>query len=139
MGKSKAVSKKKTVAIPADLHSDICQLVEAIGKERAEAEVRASAWKQECEARQHREDHPTAYICDADIKAVTTRLWAVFESLRAIHHLASDKVANEDETESEGVAIREMARASIRGLDACLVRLTGGTCAGNFATEFDYD
>ena len=43
-----------------------------------------------------------------------------------------------DEATHYLVAMRELARASFRRLDASLRRLTGDS-AGNFATEFDRD
>lgn len=56
-----------------------------------------------------------------------------------MHRLALDAQQADDEGEWYLLAIRELARSSFRRLDACIVRLTGDTGIGNFASEFDRD
>lgn len=68
----------------------------------------------------------TATVSGEDIRAVDCRLQDVIHSLRAIYSLAGDVLAaNNEGAEETLIAIREMARANSRGIDACLQKLTG--------------
>lgn len=88
-----------------------------------------------------RSEHPLAYLSDNDITEVERRLEQVHYSVRSIWGLASDAIGDlsaDSGVEHHLVAIRELARANVMGLDACIHRLTGDRI-GNFATEFATD
>lgn len=85
---------------------------------------------------QHRADNPIEHLSNADVQAIAGALSAAGESAMAIWRLAIDAHQADD----DGwylVAIKELARATVRRLDASLCRLVGGEGMGNFATEFD--
>ncbi len=72
-----------------------------------------------------------------DIAAVDSRLQDVVHSLRAIYRLAAIAMDdNGDDVEHYLNAVKEMARANVKGVCACLDKLTNARM-GNFETEFD--
>jgi hypothetical protein len=71
-----------------------------------------------------------------DIEAVSDRLNDAGFALLAIRKLAID-VGEGDDDGFYAVAIQELARSTIKGIDACIERLTGKPGLGNFGTEFD--
>jgi hypothetical protein len=72
------------------------------------------------------------------IHAVSNRIEQAAYSMLAMYKLADEVV--DSEQSAYGIAIKEMARANIKGLDACLQRLNAGAgCMGNFADELSGD
>jgi hypothetical protein len=71
-----------------------------------------------------------------DVQAVEGRLFEAAHALRAMYALATE-AQHSDDAEHYLTAIRTMARATFKGIDACLVRLTGAPAIGGFASEFD--
>lgn len=66
---------------------------------------------------------------------IIIRLEQAIHSLRAIHALSKSTDSNEEIAEHILTAIGDMARASAKGIDACIDRLSGEPI-GNFAGEF---
>jgi len=81
--------------------------------------------------------NPTAEHIDG----INMRLSEILFSLLAIHRFAYEALEmGDDERETfinHMVAIAEMSRANIKGLDACIEQLGGGK-QGNFETEFTF-
>ena len=71
-----------------------------------------------------------------DVQAVEDRLSEAAHALRAMHALATE-AQHADDAEHYLTAIRTMARATFKGIDACIERLTGAPAIGSFASEFD--
>ena len=80
-------------------------------------------------------DNAMVSLTGKDIDDVTHRLHEVIHSLRAIHQMSIDATMDES-LEFTMIAIGEMARANVKGIDACLERI-GGCSTGNFASEFE--
>jgi hypothetical protein len=138
---AKVPNAGKGVTIPAAQFAQFAN-IKAISKElvQMEEEREASEAKREAEmeAIMDRRDHPLKHLADDDILKVSERIGDVLQSLLSIHQIAGDVFEADTETAARyGLAIKEMARANIKGLDACMERLTGGPAFGNFATEFD--
>jgi hypothetical protein len=75
-------------------------------------------------------------LTQKDQGEITVRLTDILNSLRAIHRLAIEGL-DQEHCECYMIAIAEMARANVRGVDAVNVRL-GALQAGNFANEFSH-
>lgn len=81
----------------------------------------------------------TPALSAEDIAAVDARLQDVVHSLRAIHRLAYIAIDDSGENVEHYLnAVKEMARANVKGVCACLDKLAN-TKMGNFETEFDLE
>lgn len=79
----------------------------------------------------------TSNLTAREITDISDRLDAVLHSMRAIHELA-DHSADGKQVEHFHNAIREMARSNIKGLDACIKKLSG-RFSGEFESELACD
>ena len=92
------------------------------------------------EATRNRRDNPMAHLTSKDIQAVENRLYGVLLSCSAIHALATDSIVdNFENAEHVLTAVKEMARANVKGLDACIERLTHSPASGAFAEELEIE
>lgn len=135
MAKTKPKSTKKGVTIPTELHATLVEFSQAAAEGdaiRAEREASLAAFR-------HRQENPIELLTNDDIKAVDSRLGDIYASLRSIHELSKDALCSSGIREAERyiIAIREMSRANIKGIDACIERLAINCGPGGFATEFD--
>lgn len=140
---AKVPNAGKSVTIPAAQFAQFAN-IKAISKELVQMEEERAASeakeKAESEARMDRRDHPLKYLADDDVLEVNLRINDVLQSLLSIHQIAGELFDSDpDATANYGVAFKEMARANIKGLDACVERLTGCGNFGNFAGEFTRD
>lgn len=128
---NKDVTGSKTVTISADAVEAMQGLIaifEQREREQAEriAKIEASKPKP-----------PMSFLTDQDIYDVESRIERVIHSLRSMYELAEDAMQY-CSRDTPIIALTEMARANIKGLDACLEKLSGDACGvGAFATEFD--
>lgn len=76
-------------------------------------------------------------LTQTDQDEITERLTDILHSLRAIHRLAIEGMDSPN-CELFMIAISEMARANVKGVDAINVRL-GAIESGNFMNEFSHD
>jgi len=114
----------------------LAKQLDQLDKETAERQAKREA---ETAALRDRSEHPTKYIGDADIIEVSQRMSDIVLSLLAMR-MIGDMAADAEDSETAGnysSVIKEMARANIKGLDACIGRLMGGQQFGSFSTEFD--
>ena len=101
--------------------------------ERDQAETRLEAHSNEI-------GNPIAHLTNADIRAVENRLYGVLQSCSAIHALATDSIGgNFENAECVLTAVKEMARANVKGLDACIEKLTRCPASGVFAEELEIE
>lgn len=92
------------------------------------------------EATRNRRDNPIAHLTNKDIRAIENRLYGVLMSCSAIHELATDSIGdNFENAEHVLTAVKEMARANVKGLDACIERLTHCPASGAFAEELEIE
>lgn len=83
----------------------------------------------------------TPELSAEDLGKIAHRLEDIFQSCRSLWQMSSDHCGNEnkvDTMEAFRLAVSEMSRANIRGLDAVIAKLRRGSAAGNFKTEFDF-
>lgn len=82
---------------------------------------------------------PKVNLTDADFDDIHFRLSDIGYSLLSIRELALSAADGEPhQIQHYLTAIMEMARADVKGLDACLRKLGSGVvCMGNFESEFD--
>ena len=78
------------------------------------------------------------HLSNDDVRAVASALNDAAMTQMAIWRLAVDaqQVEGPNERGWYLIAMQELARSSFRRIDASLIRLTGDTGMGNFATEF---
>jgi hypothetical protein len=79
----------------------------------------------------------TSNLTAREITDVSNRLEDILHSMRAIHEFA-DHTEDGKQVEHFHNAIREMARSNIRGLDACIKKLSG-RFSGEFESELACD
>lgn len=135
MAKAKSSSAQKGVMIPAELYTLMMELSEA--KKVGDAERIASTAKMDA-ARQYRENI-IGRMTNGDLMAIERRLSDVLMSCASIHQLAADALCGHgvDGTDHYLKAIEEMARANVKGLDACIEKIAGGPHSGLFARELE--
>lgn len=76
-----------------------------------------------------------------DLGKITHRLEDIFYSCRCMWQMSADYCGSEnklDSMEAFRIAVSEMSRANVKGLDAVIEKLKRGPAAGNFKTEFDF-
>lgn len=78
----------------------------------------------------------TKSLSEADLKAISYRLFDVLSSCLATYHLAE---IDSHDAEWALIAIQEMAKSNVKGIDACLEKLNAMPCAGNFRNELKYE
>ena len=119
---------------------------EVVGILRNIAQAAEKRDQAEAEANAHIEAHvrmyedPLASLTNKDIQAIENRLYGVLLSCSAIHELATDSIGdNFENAEHVLTAVKEMARANVKGLDACIERLTHRPASGAFAEELEIE
>jgi len=106
----------------------------------AQAAEKREQFEAEAKARIEEREDPLASLTNKDIQAIENRLYGVLMSCSAIHELAKDAIGNNlENTESIMIAVKEMARANVKGLDACIEKLTHCPASGNFAEELEIE
>jgi hypothetical protein len=138
MAKTKSSSAQKGVMIPTDTYKALMEFMGEIEKRKAaEAESAERMAKAEA-ASQYRADI-IGRMTNADMRAIERRLAEVLQSCSAIHQIANDLVCGVagDEPEPYLLAIEEMARSNVKGLDACIEKIAGGPHSGQFAEELE--
>lgn len=85
-------------------------------------------------------DNAISRLSNDDILAVENKLEELLSLSRAAYTMTFeiDNMPSNEPAMAQITAIRSMARSTVKGLDACIERLTGNKI-GNFATEFDYE
>lgn len=123
------------------LIDDLSQANSQYEQERAAHEARQAEKDAAWEKHKHRIENPIEYLTNEDIGAIENRLSRILQSCYTINRIAFDAVGSDDK-EIEGhalMAVAEMARANVKGLDACVYRLTGEGRTGIFEDEFSED
>ncbi len=128
-GKGATIPAAKVASIIA-ISKELMQLQDETAAREAERSARA-------EAIADRGEHPMKYLTDEDITEVSQRIEVVALSLLSIRQIAGEIIeADRNAAANFAFAIQEMARANVKGIDACIERLAGGPALGNFAGEF---
>jgi hypothetical protein len=76
-------------------------------------------------------------LSQEEMAAVVARLHDVAYSLKAIHELSFVAEENRNLRSAMLHGVRELARSTFKGVDACIGKLNDGIVIGHFATEFD--
>jgi len=138
MAKTKSSSAQKGVMIPADAYQALMEFMGDIEKRKA-AEAESAERMAKMEAEQQYRANIIGRMTNADLVAIKYRLDEVLQSCAAIHSLAGDAMCTENiHTQGHYLkAIEEMARANVKGLDACIEKIAGGPHSGLFAEELE--
>lgn len=117
-------------ALASDLLQEIMEKEQQREREEREAETKAA--EEIRAAKVQRPDVPRVKK-----QAIEGRLYDAGYALLAIRRLAIDAQDNRESAEWYLIAIEQLARSTFRGVDACIVQMSGKLAMGNFATEFD--
>lgn len=135
MAKTKSSSAQNGVMIPADTYKALMEFMGDIEKRKA-AEAESAERMAKMEADQQYRDNIIGRMTNDDMRAIERRLSMVLQSCASINKIASDLIGLcEDDPVPYLNAIEEMARANVKGLDACIEKIAGGPYSGLFAEE----
>lgn len=138
MAKTKSSSAQNGVMIPADTYKALMEFMGDIEKRKA-AEAESAERMAKMEADRQYRDNIIGRMTNADMVAIERRLAEVLQSCAAIHEIAIDLCCGSNSGDSAAYlkAIEEMARANVKGLDACIEKIAGGPHSGLFADELE--
>lgn len=138
MAKVKSSSAQKGVTISGEAHSALMEFMASTDRRIAAAADSAERLAKMEADRQIREDY-IGRLTNADMRAIENRLCEVLQSCAAINRLAIDSYCSTDICSADHFmkAIEEMARANVKGLDACISKIAGAAYSGLFENELE--